>query len=112
MNDTAPATRSYQPVTRRAEILERIRRSEADVRALHATGLYIYGPAAEDQLASDTDIDVFIDYNRDGSFSFVELIRLEELLVAMLGRNVDFTTRDGLERREHARIEATSLRVL
>lgn len=112
MNDTTiERLTATKPVCNRAEIIARIKEHEADMRALYATALYIYGPAADDSLTSESDIDVFVDYDREGPFSFVEWVRGSDVLGALLGRKVSFTTRDGLDRGMRADIEATCVRV-
>lgn len=100
-----------RPVTTLAEVLAAIRAREPEIRALGATALYVFGSAARDELRPDSDVDIFIDYDPAGPFSFVELLDLQCMLSGWLGRNVDFTTRGGLLSRLRARIEASSLRV-
>jgi predicted nucleotidyltransferase len=76
------------------------------------TGLYLFGSAARDELNSDSDIDVFIDYVGDGSFTFVEWFNLHEFLKSIMQRRVDFTSRKGLHKRLRAEIERTALQGL
>lgn len=98
-------------VTSRDDVVAALRRHEAAIRGFGATALYLFGSAARDEMRPNSDIDVFIDYDRDGSFTFVELIRLEDYLQEILGRRVDFATRDGLHKRLRQHIEETCLRV-
>ena len=84
---------------------------KAIVRAHHGLAVAVFGSAARDELRPDSDVDIFIDYDPAGPFSFVELLDLQCMLSGWLGRNVDFTTRGGLLSRLRARIEASSLRV-
>ena len=95
----------------RDEVIVRLKRHETEIRAYLATGLYLFGSAARDELTPDSDIDVFIDYDPEGPFSFVELIRLNEFLQVKMGRKVDLVTRAGLHRRLRADIENSSIRV-
>lgn len=81
------------------------------IRALGATGLYLYGSAARDELTADSDVDLFIDFDPAGPFSFVELVRLQELIRANLNREVDLTTRGGLHPLLRDEIERTSTRI-
>ena len=99
------------PAASREEVVARLRRSERAIRELLATSLHLFGSAARDQMGADSDVDVFIDYDPDGPFSFVELVRCGELLEKILGRSVDLTTRDGLHPRLRNDIEATCIRV-
>ena len=82
------------------------------VAGFGATGLYIFGSAARDELESDSDVDLFIDYDPASDFSFVELMRLKALLANVLGRDVDLTTRDGLHPKLRETIERESIKVL
>lgn len=100
------------PVSTREDVIDRIRHRESDLRRrFYAESLYLYGSAARDELSPESDIDVFIDYDHDGPFSFVELIQAGEYLQSLLGRRVDFTTRDGLHPRLRDRIEKSSIKV-
>lgn len=100
------------PVSTRAETIAAIERNAEAIRRLGATALYLFGSAARDEMTADSDVDVFIDYVPDGSFTFVELIDLGDLLQHSMGRDVDVTTRQGLHPRLKSRIERSSLRVI
>ena len=89
-----------------------LRRHADDIRKFHATGLFLFGSAARDELRPDSDVDLFVDYVRDGSFTFVELFQLEELLKVLMRRRVHLTTRDGLHPLLRMDIENTCIRVL
>lgn len=80
--------------------------------AFHVNALYLFGSAARDELRADSDVDVFVDYDPEGPFSFVELLDLQRYLADCFGRPVDLTTRAGLHPRLKARIEQSSIRVL
>ena len=97
-------------MTRSADILATLRNRAADIRSLGATSLYLFGSVARDEATSQSDVDLFIDYDPD-RFSFVELIRLRERLTAMLGRPADLTTRAGLHPLLRSDIEAEAIRV-
>lgn len=108
----SPAKIRERPVASLAEVLAAIRDHEPEIRALGATALYVFGSAARDELRPDSDVDIFVDYEKDGSFTFVELLELQDRLSVWLGRNIDFTTRGGLLPRLQTRIEASSLRAI
>lgn len=95
----------------RADVIARLQAIEPQLRALLATALYIYGSAARDELSSDSDVDVFIDYDPASEFSFVQLVRLETLVQNALGRPVDFGTRAGLHSALRPSIERSSIQV-
>lgn len=95
----------------RTEIIVALRARAADIRALGATSLYLFGSAARDEATERSDVDLFVDYDPE-RFSFVELIRLRERLSAVLGRPADLTTREGLHPLLRPDIEAEAIRVL
>ena len=99
------------PVRSRDEVIARLRAHEAEIRKHGAIALFLFGSGARDALQFDSDIDLFIDYDPDGDFSFVEWVRLVECLPKMLGRKVDFTTRGGLHKRMRDEVEREALRV-
>jgi hypothetical protein len=94
----------------RADIITSLKSRAADIRALGATSLYLFGSAARGESRDDSDIDLFVDYDPE-RFSFVELIRLRERLTQILGRPADLTTREGLHPLLRSQIEADAIRV-
>lgn len=96
----------------RSEAIAALKASSEQIRKLGATGLYLYGSAARDELSPDSDIDLFIDYDPSSDFSFVELVRLQKLIGERLAREIDLTTRNGLHPLLKAEIERSSVRVL
>jgi uncharacterized protein len=96
----------------RAEIIARLQARADDIRALGASGLFLFGSAARDEMREDSDIDVFIDRDPGARFTFVELTNLLFLLEEEFGRKIDLTTRGGLHPRARDRIEASAVRVL
>jgi predicted nucleotidyltransferase len=93
-----------------ADIISSLRTRTADIRALGATSLYLFGSAARGEARDDSDVDLFVDYDPD-RFSFVELIRLRERLTQILGRPAGFTTREGLHPLLRRDIEAEAIKV-
>jgi uncharacterized protein len=95
----------------REDVLAILRANEAAIRNFGATALFLYGSAARDELTSSSDVDVFVDYEPDGPFGFVELFDLKYMLEDLLLRKVDLGTRKGLHHLLKSRIEKSSVRV-
>ena len=96
----------------RSETIAKLKASAEEIRKLGATGLYLFGSAARDELTEESDVDLFIDYDPASEFSFVELVKLQDLIGQRLAREVDLTTRNGLHPLLRAEIERSSIRVL
>ncbi|HLY59048.1 MAG TPA: nucleotidyltransferase domain-containing protein [Stellaceae bacterium] len=96
---------------RRRDAIAALRAQADAIRALGATALYLFGSTARDDAATGSDVDLFIDYDRDSRFSLVELAGIRLLLEGRLGVPVDVTTRDSLDPLLRGRIEATAERV-
>jgi predicted nucleotidyltransferase len=87
-------------------------RGQADaVKALGATVLYLFGSTLRDEVSARSDVDLFIDYDRNSQFSLVDLVGIKQLLERRLGVPVDLTTRDSLDPLLRNRIEASAERV-
>jgi predicted nucleotidyltransferase len=48
------------------------------------------------EASEESDLDLFVDYDKDGDFSAIELVRLKNYIRDALEIEVDVTTRDGL----------------
>ncbi len=81
------------------------------IRALGATSLYLFGSTARETETTGSDLDLFVDYDRDGRFSLVELVGIQQLLEHRVGIPVDVTTRDSLDPLLRSEIEATAERI-
>jgi len=98
-------------MTRQAAITA-LREQAGAVKALGATGLYLFGSTARDEATAPRDLDLFIDCDRGSRFSLVELIGIKQLLERRLGVPVDLTTRDSLDPLLKDRIESSAERVV
>lgn len=96
----------------RAEAIARLTEVGDAVRARGATSLWRFGSTARDEATAGSDLDLFIDYDPAKTFSLVDLVGLEELIVSRLGTRVDLTTRDSLHPRLRDDIVRSALRVL
>ena len=81
---------------RRDEAIRQLRAHAGAIRAIGATSLYLFGSTARDQAGEASDLDLFIDYDEDGDFSAIELVRLKNYISDALEIEADVTKRDGL----------------
>ena len=95
---------------KRREAITALREQAADIKALGATTLYVFGSIARDDATPFSDLDLFVDYDPD-RFSLVELVGIKQLLEKRLGVSVDLITRDSLDPLLRDRIEASAERV-
>jgi uncharacterized protein len=87
-------------------------REQSDaVKALGATSLYLFGSTVRDAAEQASDLDLSVDYDRNGGFSLIELVGIKQLLEVRLGVPVDITTRDSLDPLLGERIEASAERI-
>jgi predicted nucleotidyltransferase len=86
------------------------RRADA-IKAMGATALYLFGSVAQDDARAASDLDLFIDYDRNGRFNAFDLVGIKQFLEQELGVEVDVTTRDSLHPALRADIERSAVRV-
>ncbi|MBX9907221.1 MAG: nucleotidyltransferase domain-containing protein [Beijerinckiaceae bacterium] len=81
------------------------------LRAMGATSLYLFGSTVRDEAAEGSDIDLFIDYDRDSRFSLLDLVGIKLFLEDELHLPIDVTTRDSLHPLLSERIQQDAVRV-
>ena len=81
---------------RKSEAVRLLKAHAGAIRAIGATSLYLFGSTARDEAGEASDLDLFIDYDEDGDFSAIELVRLKNYISDALKIEADVTTRDGL----------------
>jgi uncharacterized protein len=101
----------YNGVMNRIEAIESLKRRAGTIRAMGATSLYLFGSVSEGKADSNSDIDLFIDYDPLGRFNALDLVGIKQYLEGELGVDVDITTRDGLHPMLRNGIEQSAIRV-
>jgi hypothetical protein len=94
----------------REEAIVRLKRHEAELKALGVDHLYLFGSTARDEAGEDSDIDLFFDHER-GRFGLYELIDVKESAASILGGSVDIMTRASLHPALKKRIEDSAVLV-
>ena len=97
------------PMTR-DEALERLKKSESNLKKVGVTHLFMFGSTARGEAQPDSDIDLFFDYEI-GKVGLYELMDIKELATKILGTETDMIPRDGLHHVLRARIEASAIQV-
>jgi len=83
------------PVTTLAEAQARLAECAAEVRALGAVRLALFGSVLRGEAAADSDADVLVEF-APGAKSFDRFMELAELLESQLGRRVELITLEAL----------------
>jgi uncharacterized protein len=81
---------------RRNEAVRLLRAHAGAIKAIGASSLYLFGSTARDEAGEASDLDLFIDYDKESDFSAIELVRLKNYISDALEIEADVTTRDGL----------------
>jgi predicted nucleotidyltransferase len=95
----------------RNEAVSKLKDCADAVKARGATSLYLFGSTVRDEAVSDSDVDLFVDYDPNKKFSLVDLVGIKFLLEDALGLAVDVTTRDSLHPMLRKNIEQSAVRV-
>jgi uncharacterized protein len=97
------------PVRTRVEVIQRIHDARAMLDRLGVESLALFGSAARDELASNSDVDVLVRFSDRPTFDAFMDVKLE--LEALLGRRVDLVTPGAIKPRLAALIYKDLLNV-
>ncbi len=90
--------------------IARLREHETELRQLGVRHLYLFGSTVRGDARPDSDVDLFLDYER-GQFNLYHLMDVRERASEILGCKADVTTRDSLHRLLRQDIEASAVRI-
>ena len=79
----------------RKEAIARLKRHEAELKALGVDHLYLFGSTARVGAGEISDVDLFFDHKK-GRIGLYELIDVEERAASILGGRADVMTRASL----------------
>ena len=94
----------------RDEAIMKLKEHEAELKQLGVQHLYLFGSTVRDEACPDSDVDLFLDYER-GKFSLFDLMDVRQRASDILGHKADVTTRDSLHKLLRPRIEASALQI-
>jgi predicted nucleotidyltransferase len=95
----------------KVEVIAKLQRHAKAIKALGATSLYLFGSVVRNEAKLASDLDLFIDYDRNSRFNAFDLVGIKQYLEDELGVDVDVTTRDGLHPMLRTEIEQSAIRV-
>jgi len=95
----------------RADAIDKLKAHADAIRAMGATALYLFGSTARDGAKSQSDLDLFVDYDAHSRFNAFDLVSIKLFLEKELALPIDVTTRDGLHPMLKADIERAAIRV-
>lgn len=96
----------------RAALIEVLKTYDDALRATGATGLFLFGSRARGAPRSDSDLDIFIDYDPNTKVpNMFLLMQIEERISTALGVPVTITTRNALHPLMKEGIERDAVRI-
>ena len=64
---------------RKNEAMRLLQEHAEAIRAIGARSLYLFGSTARDEAGESSDLDLFVDYDKDSRFSAIELLRIKHI---------------------------------
>lgn len=96
---------------KRDQAIRELVKRDHKLREMGARALFLFGSTARDGANETSDLDVFIDYDKESRFNAFDLAGIKLFLEEELRANVDLTTRNGLHPALRDRIIKSSVRV-
>lgn len=92
------------------DVIDRLKKSEADLKQAGVTHLYLFGSTARDEAHPDSDVDLFFRLRPRRFWRFRSYGR-QGTCNPCFGARTDMIPRDGLHRVLRKRIEASALQI-
>ncbi len=97
----------------KTNLVEVLRKYDAALRESGATALFVFGSRARGSERPDSDLDLFVDYDRKVKVPDIfRLMQIEEEISRTLGVPVTITTREALHPLMKESIERDAVRVI
>jgi len=93
----------------RDEVIDRLRRSDADLRRLGVKSLRLFGSVARGEATDQSDVDLLVAF--DGPATFSGFMALKIFIEDLLGVRVDLVTETGLREGVRPHVEREAIRV-
>ena len=93
----------------RAEVIDRLRRSEGNLRRLGVMSLRLFGSVARGEATEGSDVDLLVAF--DGPPTFSGFMALKIFIEDLLGMRVDLVTETGLREGVRPHVEREAIRV-
>jgi predicted nucleotidyltransferase len=89
----------------RAEVLEKLRAHQAELRAAGIVHLRLHGSVARGDETSESDVDLIAEFAPDHRYTLLDMVRLENRLHTVLGVKVDLSPAHTLKEPVRVRAE-------
>jgi predicted nucleotidyltransferase len=93
----------------RDEVIDRLRRSEGDLRGLGVKSLRLFGSVARGEATPGSDVDLLVAF--DGPSTFSGFMNLKIFVEDLLGVPVDLVTETGLREGVRPHVKREAIRV-
>ena len=82
---------------KRDEIIEKLRQSEADLRARGVAHATLFGSVARDEQRSDSNVDIMVEIAPDARIGLFQYVGIVQFIEALFPMRVDVANREGLK---------------
>lgn len=95
----------------RQTVIDRLKRNQANLKALGLARLSLFGSTARGQASATSDIDLAVTLDKDAKIDLFRFAAITEQLTRLLGTQVDLIVEPARNPRMQAQIDRDRLRV-